>query len=122
MQTKKKAIISLASLFLLLLGLAMFYSGKLPWLFDRFIITIPADTAVDAVEMVVAPFILLCIGVFLIFILSGVGLIVLGSFVLVGVILLLVAFPFLLPLLIPVLIVWVSIGVARRRKSAINTS
>lgn len=119
MQTKKKAIISLASLFLLLLGLAMFYSGKLPWLFDRFIITIPADTAV---EMVLAPFILLCIGVFLIFILSGVGLIVLGSFVLVGVILLLVAFPFLLPLLIPVLIVWVSIGVARRRKSAINTS
>lgn len=56
--------------------------------------------------LVLSTVVFFCVAILLAFILAGVGLIVLGVMALVGFILLATAFPFLLPLLIPLLIVW----------------
>jgi len=56
--------------------------------------------------IVLSTVVFFCVAILLAFIFAGVGLIVLGVMALVGFILLATAFPFLLPLLIPLLIVW----------------
>ena len=113
-----KRTAGLVLLLAMVLGLALHYSGVWPQTLDSFVITIPGDAAADAFGVVLAPIILLCVALFLTLILSGVGFIVLGSLVLVGGILVVVALPFLLPLLIPVFIIWIAIVVARRRETA----
>lgn len=113
-----KRTVGLVLLLVMVLGLALHYSGVWPLTLDSFVITIPGDAAADALGVVLAPIILLCVALFLTLILSGVGFIVLGSLLLVGGILVVVALPFLLPLLIPVFIIWIAIVVARRRETA----
>jgi hypothetical protein len=120
MHRKKILIPALCIPLLISVGLALFNTENLPGWANRFVFTIPAENAVDVAEMFFAPIVLFCVGVFLVFIFSGVGLVILSTLVLLGVILLLVAFPFLLPLLLPVFIVWVAIAISRRRKVAIN--
>jgi len=56
--------------------------------------------------LVLSAVVFFCVAILLAFIFAGVGLIVLGVMAFVGFILLATAFPFLLPLLIPLLIVW----------------
>jgi hypothetical protein len=121
MRNKKIVIPALFILLLTIAGLLLFNANKLPGWTNPFVLAIPAENAVDVAEMVIAPIILFCVGVFLIFIFSGIGLVILSTLVLTGVILLLVAFPFLLPLLIPVFIIWLTIAIVRRRKTAIST-
>lgn len=58
--------------------------------------------------------ILFCVAILLTFVLAGVGLIILGCLALVGLILAAIVFPFLLPLLIPLFIVWVFCSLACR--------
>jgi hypothetical protein len=113
-----KRTAGLVLLLAMVLGIALHYSGVWPQTLDSFAITLPGDAAADAFGVVLAPIILLCVALFLTLILSGVGFIVLGSLVLVGGILVVVALPFLLPLLIPVFIIWIAIVVARRRETA----
>jgi hypothetical protein len=117
-----KRTAGLVLLLAVVFGLALHFSGILPLTQDSFVITVPGDAAADVVGVVLAPIILLCVALFLILIFSGVGFIVLGSLVLVGGILVLVALPFLLPLLIPVFIIWIAIVVARRRETALKIS
>ncbi|MEN8255122.1 MAG: hypothetical protein ABFR33_06590, partial [Verrucomicrobiota bacterium] len=64
--------------------------------------------------LVVSTVVLFCVAILLAFILAGVGLIVVGALALTGIILVGVAFPFLLPLLIPLAIVWAFCAGARR--------
>ncbi len=56
--------------------------------------------------LVVSTVALFCAAILLAFIFAGVGLIILGVLALVGFILLATAFPFLLPVLIPLMLVW----------------
>jgi hypothetical protein len=70
-------------------------------------ITSPFDAIISAWGLILALVILFCVAILLAFVLAGVGLIVLGVLALVGLILAAIAFPFLLPLLIPLFIVWV---------------
>jgi hypothetical protein len=60
----------------------------------------------------------LCVAILLAFVFAGVGLIVLGCLALVGVILAAIAFPFLLPILVPLFIVWLVCSLACRTKAA----
>jgi hypothetical protein len=117
-----KRTAGLASLLLVMVGLALHFSGVLPLTPDSFVITIPGNAAAEAAEVVLAPIILFYVAIFLVLVFSGVGVIVVGSLLLVGVVLLLMAIPFMLPLLIPVFIIWISIVIARRRKTAMNIS
>lgn len=58
---------------------------------------------------------LLCVAILLVFVFAGLWLILLGAFVLAGVALTWLAFPFLLPLLIPLAVVWAFVALVRRR-------
>jgi len=69
-------------------------------------ITTPFDAIVGVWGFILTVVILFCIAILLAFVFAGVGLIVMGSLALIGIILAAVAFPFLLPLLIPLFIVW----------------
>ena len=117
-----KRTAGLVFLLAMVLGLALHFAGAWPLTLDSFVVTIPGDAAADAAGVVLAPIILLCVALFLVLILSGVGFVVLGSLVLAGGILVLVALPFLLPLLIPVFVIWIGIVVARRRETALKIS
>lgn len=77
----------------------------------------PLGLAISAWGLLLAAVILFCVAILLAFVFAGVGLIVLGCFVLVGLILAAVAFPFLLPVLIPLFLVWLFCSIARRTKA-----
>jgi hypothetical protein len=77
-------------------------------------ITGPFGAIIGAWGFILTLVILFCVAILLAFVFVGVGLIVLGSFALVGLILAAIAFPFLLPLLIPLFIVWVFCSIVCR--------
>ena len=64
--------------------------------------------------LVVTTVVLFCVAILLAFVFAGVGLVVLGVLALVALILIGIVFPFLLPLLIPLSIVWAFCAGARR--------
>ena len=59
------------------------------------------------------------VAILLAFVMAGVGLLVFGSLLLVGVVIVAFVFPFLLPVLLPLFIVWAfAAGMRRGRKTA----
>ena len=67
----------------------------------------PFDTIVGVWGLIVGAVTLFCVAILLAFVFAGVALLLLGVFALVGLILAAVAFPFLLPVLVPLFIIWV---------------
>jgi hypothetical protein len=78
-------------------------------------VTGPLKGAIGAGGMVVALIGLFCVAILSVFIFAGLGVIILGGLILFGVILASFAFPFLLPLLIPLAVVWGFIALARHK-------
>lgn len=70
-------------------------------------LTSPFDAVVGVWGLIVAAVTLFCVAILLAFVFAGVALLLLGVFALVGLVLAAVAFPFLLPLLIPLFLLWV---------------
>jgi len=70
-------------------------------------ITGPFDTIVGVWGLIVAAVTLFCVAILLAFVFAGAALLLLGVLALVGLVLAVVAFPFLLPILIPLFIIWV---------------
>ena len=85
-------------------------------------ITGPLGTAIGLWGTILSAVILFCVAILLAFVFAGVGLVIVGCLVLVGIILIAVALPFLLPLIIPLFIVWVFCAVCRRSKSTKKAS
>lgn len=81
-------------------------------------ITSPFDAVVGIGGLIFTLVILFCVAILVALVLAGVGLIVLGCLALVGLILAVIAFPFLLPILIPLFIVWLICSLARSIKAA----
>ena len=77
----------------------------------------PLKGIVGAGTLIFMPVILLCIGILMAFLFTGVGLIVLGCLVFACLVSFCLAFPFLLPLLVPLFIVWIYCALARRNKA-----
>jgi len=77
-------------------------------------ITGPFGAIIGVWGFILALVILFCVAILLAFVFAGVGLIVLGCLALVGLILAAIASPFLLPLLIPLFIVWIFCSIARK--------
>ena len=75
----------------------------------------PLAVLVGGWGLVVTVVVLFCVAILLAFILAGVGLVVLGAMALTGLVLVGVAFPFLLPVLAPLAIVWAFCAGARRK-------
>jgi hypothetical protein len=78
-------------------------------------VTGPLKGAIGAGGMVVALIGLFCVAILSVFVFAGLGIIVLGGLILFGVILAGFAFPFLLPLLIPLAVVWGFVALARHK-------
>jgi hypothetical protein len=78
-------------------------------------VTGPLKGAIGAGGMVVALIGLFCVAILSVFVFAGLGIIILGGLILFGVILAGFAFPFLLPLLIPLAIVWGFVALARHK-------
>ena len=78
----------------------------------------PLKAVVGGWGLVITTVVLFCVAILLAFVFAGVGLVVLGVLALVGLILAGIAFPFLLPLLIPLFIVWAFCAGVRRGKQA----
>jgi predicted exporter len=81
-------------------------------------VTGPLKDAVGVGGLVVALIALFCAATLLVFVFAGIGVIVLGCFVIVGIIMATLAFPFLLPLLIPLAILWGFIAITRRTNTS----
>jgi hypothetical protein len=78
----------------------------------------PLKGAIGIGGLVVALIALGCAAILLAFVFAGIGVIVLGLIVLAGLVLAMLAFPFLLPVLIPLAIVWAFVALVRRPKAA----
>jgi hypothetical protein len=76
-------------------------------------VTGPFKGAVGAGGLVVALIALFCSAILLLFVFAGMGLMLLGFFVFLGTVLAVLAFPFLLPLLIPLAILWGFVAMTR---------
>ena len=73
----------------------------------------PAKLAAEGWGLLVAIVAFFCVAILLAFVFAGVGLIVLGVLVLVGLMAAWLAFPFLLPLLVPLFLVWIFVAAVR---------
>lgn len=80
----------------------------------------PLAPAVGVWKLMLAIVILFSVAILLAFVFAGVGLIILGVLTLVGLILVAVALPFLLPLFIPLFIVWAFCALLFGRKKTPN--
>ena len=110
----KKIALILVILLIGLLAWGLIQSGNVSLSVNGQEITGPMKAIASGWGILVAAVVLFCVAILLAFVLAGVALAVLGVFVLAGVILAAIAFPFLLPLLIPLFIVWVFIAIIRR--------
>lgn len=113
--TKKMAIV-LAVVMLALVAWGVFVEGGA----TRIIIngqelSGPFQGAIGAAGMIVAAVALFCAAIFMVFVVAGVGLFVLGCMIAVGLILSVFAFPYLLLVLLPIAIVWLFIAIARHK-------
>ena len=73
----------------------------------------PGNLAAEGWGLLVAIVALFCAAILLAFVFAGIGLIVLGALVLAGLAAVWLAFPFLAPLLIPLVIVWLFVAAVR---------
>ncbi len=113
-------ILALAFILLLLTLLAwvVFRSSGVTIVVNGHTLTGPAQIAAEGWGLLVAVVVLFCASILLAFVFVGVGLIVLGALVAAALVAVWVAFPFLLPILIPLGIVWLFVALFRGRRRA----
>ena len=112
----KKTVTALVILMAGLLAWGLLESGSVSVTVNGLGLAGPVKAAAGVWGVLVAAVAIFCVSVLLAFVLAGVALVVLGVLVLVGLILAAVAFPFLLPLLLPLFIVWAFVAGVRRGK------
>ena len=111
--------IALAVLMLVIVGWALFAgSNAVTIVINGQEVSGPLKGAIGIGGLVVALIAAVCAAILLAFVFAGIGVIVLGLAVLAGLVLAMLAFPFLLPVLIPLAIVWAFVVLVRRSKAA----
>jgi hypothetical protein len=113
----KTLAIALAVVMLAIVAWGLFQNNTLRILVDGQQVTGPLKGAIGVGGLVVGLIAFICAAILLLFVFAGIGIIVLGFFVFVGMVLAVVAFPFLLPLLIPLIILWGFVAFTRRRRT-----
>ncbi|MGC1387366.1 MAG: hypothetical protein WA807_05095 [Steroidobacteraceae bacterium] len=109
----KRVAIVLVVLVLGLLAWGLLQSNDITLMVNGHKLVGPAKIAVEGWGVLVAIVSLFCAAILLAFVFAGVGLIVLGALVLGGLAAAWFVFPFLLPLLIPLFLVWVFVAAIR---------
>ena len=113
----RKIVIGLVILMLAILALGLYSHSAVLITINGHELSGPFRVISGAWGMILSTVILSCVSILLAFVFAGVGLVILGSLVLVGIILAAVTFPFMLPLLIPLFIVWAFCAGVRKGKS-----
>lgn len=103
----KKLAIALAVVMLPIVAWALLFASNA-------VIVIDGEEVAGVGGVVVALLSFFCAAILLLFVLAGIGVIVFGFFVFIGMLVAVLAFPSLLPLLIPLAILGVFIAIARR--------
>jgi hypothetical protein len=112
----KKMAIALAVVMLAIVAWGVFVEGGATRIIiDGQELTGPFKGAIGAAGMIVASVALFCAAIFLVFVVAGFGLFVLGCVIAFGLILSGLAFPYMLLVLIPLAIVWLFIAIARHK-------
>jgi len=115
----KKLAIALAILMLGIVAWGLFLeSNAVTIVINGQQVTGPLKDAIGAAGLVVALIALFCAAILLVFVFAGIGISVLGCVVFAGMILAWLTFPFLLPLLIPLAILWGFIAITRKTNAA----
>lgn len=112
---KKLAIILAAFMLAIVVWGLFFESNTVSIVINGRQVTGPLKGLIGAGGMVVALIALICAAILLAFAFAGTGIIVLGFLILGGVLLMVFAFPFLLPLLIPLAVVWGFVALVRHK-------
>jgi len=115
---KKLAIVLTAILLVLAAWVLLAQSDSFSIVVNGRPVAGPLGGGIGAAGLIGALIAGLCAATILLFVLAGIGIVILGCFVLVGTILALSAFPFLLPLLLPLTIVWLFIAISRTSGSS----
>jgi len=115
----KNIAIVLVILVLALLAVVLLQSSDIAITVNGQKLVGPAKLAAEGWGVLVGIVALFCVAILLAFVFAGAALIVLGVLVLAGLLAAWLAFPFLLPLLIPLFLVWIFVAAVRRNtKSA----
>lgn len=112
---KKLAIILAAFMLAIVVWGLFFENDAVTIVINGQQVTGPLKGLIGAGGMVVALIALICAAILLVFAFAGTGIIVLGFLILGGVMLMGFAFPFLLPMLIPLAVVWGFIALVRHK-------
>jgi hypothetical protein len=112
--TMKNIAIVLVILVLALLAVVLLQSSEIAIIVNGQKLVGPAKLAAEGWGVLVAIVALFSVAILLAFVFAGVGLIVLGVLVLAGLLAAWFTFPFLLPLLIPLFLVWIFVAAVRR--------
>jgi hypothetical protein len=112
--TMKNLAIVLAILVVALLAVVLLRSTDIAIIVNGQKLVGPAKLAAEGWGVLVAMVALFCVAILLVFVFAGVGLILLGVLVLAGLLAAWLVFPFLMPLLIPLFLVWIFVAVVRR--------
>src|SRR5436190_24017188 len=119
MRVAKKLAIALAVIMLAIVAWGLFLGSiAVTIVINGQQVTGPLKGVIGAGGLVVALIALFCAAILLVFVFAGIGVIVVGFFVLVGMILPVLAFRFVLPLLIPLVILWGFVAITRRTSTS----
>ena len=115
----KKLAIALAVLMLAIVAWGLFLErNAVTIVINGQQVTGPLKDAIGAGGLVVALIALWCAATLLVFVFAGIGVLVLGCLVLLCMILARFAFPFLLPVLLPLAILWGFVALTRRANTS----
>ncbi|MGA7181627.1 MAG: hypothetical protein WBX11_18870 [Thiobacillaceae bacterium] len=112
--SKKLAIVLTVVLLALIAWVLLFESNSFSILVNGQPVAGPLKGAIGAAGLVAALIACFCAAIILLFVFAGIGIFVLGFVVFFGMIAVWIEFPFLLPLLIPLAILWLFIAIARK--------
>jgi len=109
----KKIALLLALVVIALLAWVLFRSSDVVITVNGEPLTGPVRVAAEGWGLLVTVVAMFCAAILLAFVFAGIGLIVLGVLVLAGLLLAWLAFPFLVPLLAPLFLVWLFVAATR---------
>jgi len=115
MATKKNIAIVLVILFLGLLAWVLFRSNDITVIVNGQKLIGPAKVAAEGWGVLVAVVSFFCAAILLVFVFAGSGLIALGVLVIAALLGAWFAFPFTLPMLIPLFLVWIFVAAVHGR-------
>jgi hypothetical protein len=113
----KKTALLLIVILVGLLGWGLIQSGDISVMVNGQELAGPMKVALGGWGFLVSAVVFFCVAILLVFVLAGIGLVVLGSLLLAGLVLVAVLFPVLLPLLLPLFIVWAFVAGMRRGRA-----